>query len=116
MDLFSNFPTTGYTFLQLSTGGVRGNSVVAETAAVGIFKLRRGLTANSQSENVTSTATLHIKPSEGFIATVVGNLIGHGIRKDSVDYRIVGMTAGMGGLGFDVLEHYTLTLQQEDLV
>ncbi len=115
MDLFSSFPTTEYTFLQLSSGGVRGNSIVTETAADGIFKLRRGLTSDGSTENVTSTATLHVKPFEGYIGTV-GDLIGHGIRKDGVDYRIVGMTAGMGGLAFDVLEHYTLTLQQEDLV
>jgi len=116
MDLFSNFPTTAYTFLQLGAGGVRGNSIVAQTPANGIFKQRSGLASSSNAENVTSTSTLHIKPLEGFIATVGGKLVGHGIRKDSQDYRIVNVTSGIGGLGFDVLEHYTLTLQKEDLV
>ena len=111
--VFDMFPETPYTFLQLSNGGVLGNGVIAKTNATGIFKDRRGLLQTPQGETPESTSTLHIHPTESFITAVAGELEQHGILRDGLTYRIVGMT---GGFNFEtnVLEHYRLTLKRED--
>lgn len=112
-DIFSTFKTTPYTFLVLGQGGVYGNTSIQEYAAEGVFKLRRGLTQGVNVQNPTSTATLHIKPLEGFLDGL-DDLIGNGVRVDGKDYRIVGQTDGMN-FDTNVLEHITLTLQVESL-
>lgn len=113
MDVFSLFKTTPYTFLVLGQGGIRGNKVLSSHDAIGIFKLRRGLTQGRDVQNATSTATLHIKPSESFLVGL-NDLVGNGVTVNNQSYRIVGVTNGMN---FDnnVLEHITLTLQVEAL-
>ena len=112
LDVFSNFPTTPYTFIVSGQGGIYGNSVIAQFNAQGIFKLRRGITDTSYGEVPTSTATLHIKPSETFVSTY-RPLEGHGVIVNGNQYRIVGVTEGMN-FDTNVLEHITLTLQVED--
>lgn len=110
--IFDHFEVTPYLFLKISRGEVYGNVIEETIEAEGVFKLRNGqITVNNQ-ESVQSDATLHIKPSEPFAST---DMVGQGIRKDGLDYEIVGQT---GGFNFDtnVLEHYRLTLQRSSLV
>lgn len=110
--IFDHFEVTPYTFLVISRGEVYGNVILDTIEAEGVFKLRNGQVTVNNQESVQSDATLHIKPSESF-ATV--DMVGQGIRKDGLDYEIVGQT---GGFNFDtnVLEHYRLTLQRSDFV
>jgi len=112
LDIFSTFRTTPYTFLKLGQGGLRGNGTLQEFEAEGVFKLRRGITQGVDIQNPTSTATLHIKPSETFLSGLA-TLEGHGIKYDGQLYRIVGVTEGMN-FSTNVLEHITLTLQTEE--
>lgn len=114
LTVFQAFPELmqTYTFLELGQGGIYGNGIISETQAEGIFKTRKGLLQNGNVENLNSTSTLHIKPTESFIATVNGNLIGHGIRFGGSDYRIEGLTGGKPG---PMSEHYTLTLKAVSL-
>lgn len=114
MDVFNAFSTTPYTFIQLSRGGVRGNSITSETEAQGIFKLRSALVRNESAEGKDSNATLHIKPSEPFVDSNNGNLVGHGIRINTREYTIVGQTEGFN-YHSNELEHITVTLQETDL-
>ena len=118
MDLFALFANTDYTFLQLDQN-VEGNVIVEETPAVGVFKLRDGMTALDNVEFNTSDATLHIKPDEAFIATVSGNLVGHGVRvgiagSSALDYRIEGSTEGRD---YDTgeLKFFLLNLKRTDI-
>ena len=111
LDIFSTFRTTPYTFLKLGQGGLRGNGTLQEFEAEGVFKLRRGITQGVDIQNPTSTATLHIKPSEAFLAGL-GRIEGHGVRVNGNKYRIVGVTEGMNFTN-NVLEHITLTLEVE---
>lgn len=114
LDIFSSFKTVPYTFSALGQGGIYGNSVIQSFNAEGVFKLRRGITDTSYGETPTSTATLHIKPSETFVSTYKP-LEGHGITVNGNTYRIVGYTEGYN-FDSNVLEHITLTLQVEDFV
>jgi hypothetical protein len=111
MDVFTVFKTTPYTFQKLGQGGIYGNKVLQETTADGVFKLRRGLTNGQDMQNAISTATLHIKPSEGFLSGL-SDLVGHGIKVNNQNYRIIGVTDGMN-FDSNVLEHITLTLEVE---
>lgn len=106
-DVFTNKP---YTFLQVARGTAIGDTVTATTEATGVFKLRSGFTKGDTEETGTSDATLHIRPSESFISTNDGNLVGHGIAVEEHTYEVIGQT---GGDNFDtgVREHITLTLQ-----
>lgn len=109
------FTTTDYTFLELSSG-IGGNKVVTETTGNGILKHRTGMVQEVGTETLTSESTLHIRPSEAFISTVGGHsqLVGHGIRAEGKDYRIIGVTAGTD---FDSgsIEFYRATLKREAL-
>lgn len=116
MDVFNLFATTNYTFLQLDSK-TGGNAIEAEFTANGIVKLRDGMTQVDNVEAPDSTSTVHIRPTESFIATVGGNLVGHGIRvvkgnHETADYRIMGQVEGFdfdtGQLGF-----YKVTLKRE---
>jgi len=110
MDVFTTFRTTPYLFQTLGQGGIYGNKVTQTYNAEGVFKLRRGITQGQDMQNVVSTATLHIKPSEPFVGLYL--LEGNGIQHEGENYRIVGVTKGMN-FDTNVLEHITLTLQVE---
>lgn len=112
LDVFSTFKTTPYTFIVYGQGGIYGNTSIEEYPAEGVFKLRRGVSNTALGENPTSTATLHIRPSEGFL-NAHRPIEGHGIKVGDDEYRIVGVTEGMN-YSTNVLEHITLTLQVEE--
>lgn len=111
VEVFDCFDLTAYTFLELSRGGVAGNTIVASYSADGVYKLRSDLTRNANNETKESNATLHIRPTESFLSGLGGNLVGHGIQVAGKDYEIIGQT---GGKNFHngVMEHYTATLQE----
>lgn len=111
MNIFTTFRTTPYTFLKQGQGGIYGNSTLQEYSAEGVFKLRRGVTRGQKLENATSTATLHIKPSEGFLSGL-GRIEGHGVVVNGEKYKIVGVSDGMD-FSTNVLEHITLSLEVE---
>ena len=108
LTVFDVFDTVTYTFLEISRGGVAGDTIDSETTATGVFKLRNGMNVSNDQETKTSDATLHIRPSETFVST---GLTGHGIRVDGREYEIIGTTEGAN---FDtgVVEHYRVTLQE----
>lgn len=112
LDVFTIFKTTPYTFVKYGQGGIYGNTSLQEWNAEGVFKLRRGVSNTALGENATSTATLHIKPSETFLSGLT-TIEGHGIKVNDLEYRIVGVTEGMN-YSTNVLEHITLTLQVEE--
>lgn len=120
MNPFELFPEAvqQITFLELSQGGILGNTIKSTHTFNGILKERKGMTQNQNMELKESTSTLHIPPSEAFIALVGGELVGHGIRAtkngSTVDYRIVGQPEGYD---FDTgeLEFFYVTLKQESL-
>lgn len=116
MNVFANFASTPYTFLELHRGGVLGNTIKDETDAMGVFKERDGQNLFNQTMTTEdSDATLHIRPDEPFLATLNYNLVDHGIRHSGQDYRIIGQTTGRGGLDFSLIEHYRVTLRRESL-
>ena len=106
-DLFVSVP---YTFLEISRGGVAGDTIVNTVDADGVFKLRDGMNVNNDQETKSSDATLHIRPTESFVST---GLVGHGIAVNGRTYEIIGRTEGMN---FDtgVVEHYRVTLQERE--
>lgn len=111
MDIFTSFKQVPYTFLKLGQGGIYGNGTLESTDAYGVFKLRRGVTQGSDLQNATSSATLHIKPSEAFLEGLE-SIEGNGVEVAGKKYRIIGVTEGMN-FQTGRLEHYTLTLQVE---
>jgi hypothetical protein len=116
MDVFSNFANTPYDFLKLNRGGVKGDSIEVLTSSTGVFKERDGrVPFNSNQDTENSDATLHVRPSEPFLAGLNYNLVGNGIRHQDQDYLIVGQTTGRGGTDFGTIEHYRLTLRRESL-
>lgn len=110
--VFDHFEVTPYEFLSIKRGTVLGNVIEESFEATGVFKLRNGIISVTNQESHQSDATLHIRPSESFATT---DMVGQGIRKDGIDYEIVGQT---GGFNFDTneLEHYRVTLQRADFV
>jgi len=113
MEVFDVFDLTDYTFLQISRGGVTGNSIQSQIQAQGVFKLRSQMVRGENSETKNSNATLHIRSTEPFIATNSENLVGHGVIVNGKQYEIIGQTAGKN---FDngVVEHYTATLEETE--
>lgn len=118
MGPFDLFTTTDYTFLQLDSKS-GGNVIVAEFPTSGIVKLRDGMTQADNVEAFESTSTVHVRPTEPFLSTLGGNLVGHGIRvvkdnHDSAEYRITGQVEGYD---FDTgrLEFYKVTLKRESI-
>lgn len=71
--VFEVFDTTVYTYLQISRGGVAGNTINAQYAGDGVFKLRTGMIRGESSENVEQGATLHVRPTESFLGNVPTN-------------------------------------------
>lgn len=120
MDVFQTFTTTSYTFLELSSGGILGNTVKSQQNATGVFKERNGMTQYLENmETKDSDATLHIRPDEAFLASVGGDTVGHGVRvaKNNAspqNYRIIGQVEGYN-FHSGVLEFYRLTLKAESL-
>lgn len=116
--IFDLFENTSYTFLQLDSKS-GGNEVVESWDASGIVKLRDGMVQVDNMEAFDSTSTIHIKPNEPFVATLGGNLVGHGVRvekdnHDSAEYRIEGQVEGYD---FDLgaIEFYKVTLKRESI-
>lgn len=115
--MFDLFSTTDYTFLVLDST-IDGNIVTAEYPANGIVKLRDGMARSDNAETYESTSTVHVRPSEPFLAAIDNNMIGHGIRatKDGKEavYRIIGQVEGYD---FDLgqLEFYQVTLKKEEI-
>ena len=111
--VFDVFDLSPYTFLEISRGTVAGDMITSQTQADGVFKLRTGFVSADNQETRQSDATLHIKPSESFLAINDGNLVGHGIRVQGKDYEITGIT---GGDNYDngIREHYRATLGATD--
>lgn len=71
--VFDVFDLSDYTFLEISRGGVTGNTIVDTYEAQGVFKLRSGLIRGQNSENVEQGATLHIRPTESFVESLGTN-------------------------------------------
>lgn len=71
--VFDVFNTSPYEYLEISRGGVAGNTITNTYSAEGIFKLRTGLLRNENSENVEQGSTLHVKPTESFLSGVPSN-------------------------------------------
>ena len=57
MTVFDVFKNTPYTFLQISRGGVTGNTIISTHQAMGVFKLRKDMVRGSNEETVDSTST-----------------------------------------------------------
>lgn len=118
MSVFNLFNTTDYTFLQLvSKSG--GNAIVEEFEANGIVKLRDGMIQTDNMEQREATSTIHIRPSEPFVGTLGGNLVGHGVRvakdnHEATEYRI---QSQVEGYDYDSgqLEFYRVTLERESI-
>lgn len=115
MGVFDLFTTTNYTFLQLASKS-GGNTIVAETEANGIVKLRDGMIQTDNMEQREATSTIHVRPTEPFLTTLNNNLVGHGVQVAKGDqtatYRI---ESQVEGFDFDtgVTEFYKVTLKRE---
>lgn len=116
MGVFQLFATTNYTFLELESG-IGGNRIVSETEANGIVKLRDGMLQTDNMEQRQATSTIHIRPTEPFIATLGGDMVGHGVRvekdnHEATEYRI---ESQVEGYDFDSgqVEFYLVTLKRE---
>lgn len=112
-EVFDVFDLTDYTFLRISRGGVTGNTIVGYYETNGVFKLRTDLVRGQNAETKESNATLHVRPTESFLAALEGNMVGHGVVCSGKTYEVIGQT---GGKNFHngVMEHYTVTLQETD--
>ena len=107
MDVFSLFVETPFVFFEVKRGGVMDNQIVSRRNLKGVFKMRDGMTQGSREVH-KSDATLHVRPND-----FGGNpqLVGHGVRVDGVDYKIIGQT---NGTNFHTgrIEHIRLTLER----
>lgn len=117
MDVFQLFDTTDYAFLQLQSK-TGGNTIVEEWEANGVVKLRDGMVQVDNVESYESSATIHIRPDEPFIALLEGNLAGHGIRatkgSQTAEYRITGQVEGYD-FDTNTLEFIKVTLKRESV-
>lgn len=113
IEVFDVFDLTDYTFLQVSRGGIVGNTVVDTFEAEGVFKLRSDLVRGENAETKESNATLHVRSTESFLSAINNNMVGHGVDVFGRVYEVIGQT---GGKNFHdgVMEHYTLTLQESE--
>ncbi len=112
MTVFDAFGQTPYTFLEVSRGEVYGNKILSQTELQGVFKMRAGMIVSNNQERRQSSATLHVHPED---YEDYSNIVGNGIRRNGVDYAIIGVTEGRN---FDnnVVEHLTFTLERSDYV
>lgn len=114
VSVFDVFDLTNYTFLELSRGGVAGNTVVNQYDTTGVYKLRSDIVRGENAETKESNATLHVRSTESFLSGLDNNLVGHGVLVADKQYEIVGQTGGRNYAN-GVLEHYTATLQETSL-
>jgi hypothetical protein len=118
MELFTQFTTTSYTFLQLESG-IGGNKVIAEYTTDGIVKLRDGMQHTDGMDERQTTSTVHIRPTEAFVGTLGANLVGHGIRVTKDDYNAATyrIESQVEGYDFDTGEvaFYKVTLKPESI-
>jgi hypothetical protein len=102
--------------LESKTGG---NAVITQYQAEGIIKLRDGMVQTDNMETREATSTIHIKPTEAFVADLGANLVGHGIRVAKGDYEVANyrIESQVEGYDFDsgTLEFYKVTLKRENL-
>lgn len=117
--MFNLFNTNPYTFVILEKELI-GSVATTEYEAEGVIKFRDGEVVSNNAETFSSSATLHIKPDETFIALLDGNLLGNGVRivdeaGETEDYKIIGQSIGKD---FDTgnVEFYKVTLQKENIV
>ena len=115
MTVFDVFKAVPYSYLVIAQGTVRGDAVVSERQLEGIFKDKAGEVQSGNMEALSSTATLHVRPSDFPEVTDCLQLIGQGVSVNGQDYSITGATAGQN---FDtgVTEHYRRTLQKAEFV
>ncbi|MCA9339269.1 hypothetical protein KC939_02890, partial [Candidatus Saccharibacteria bacterium] len=73
VEVFDVFDLSEYTFLEISRGGITGNTIEDTYTAYGVFKLRSGFIRGENSENVEQGATLHIRPTEAFVKAQTPN-------------------------------------------
>lgn len=71
--VFDVFDLSSYTFLEIERSGIKGNTIVRQVDAYGVFKLRSGFLRAQNSENTEQGATLHIRPSESFVESHTTN-------------------------------------------
>lgn len=90
--VFDVFDTSPYIYLEISDG-VAGKTITAQYMADGIFKLRTGLVRGQNSENVEQGATLHIRPTEGFLSSVPSNREHYTATLVETDYSDYGDTS-----------------------
>lgn len=119
MNPFTLFANTPYTFLQIKQD-VTGNRVEQEYEAHGIFKIRDAMLQIDNVEQYEGIeASLHIKPSEPFIALLNAELVGHGIKasKDGTEPLTYRIRAIYEGRDFDTgqLSFYRVLLKRESL-
>jgi hypothetical protein len=114
-NLFANDP---YTFLKLESK-TGGNAVITQYQTQGVVKLRDGMLQADNMETRQATSTVHIKPTEAFVADLGANLVGHGIRVSKGDYEVANyrIESQVEGYDFDsgTLEFYKVTLKRENL-
>lgn len=117
--VFDVFVNQTYTFLRVKQSA-SGNEVEQEYEATGIVKLRDGMTQTDNMEQRLSTSTIHVRPTEAFVADLDGNLVGHGVRVMSssgepLEYRITAQTVGRNfDTGAD--EHIRVEVKKESFV
>lgn len=119
MDPFTLFTNTPYTFLKIKQD-VTGNTIDEEWEATGIFKIRDAMVQIDNIEQFDGLeASLHIKPSEPFIAELNAELVGHGIKasKDGTEPLTYRIRAIVEGRDFDtgLLSFYRVLLKRESL-
>lgn len=112
------FKLENYTFV-IAKKELVGNVEQTSYQGKGLFRLKDGLVVNNNAETINSNATLHIKPTEEFMAVLNGNLIGNIIERNNKlggkeSYRIVGQSVGED-YDFGELFKFRVTLQREDL-
>lgn len=71
--VFDVFDLSEYTFYELESDTITGNKIVDSVTSDGVFKLRSGLVRSPNSENLEQGATLHIRPTESFVAVQTPN-------------------------------------------
>lgn len=110
MDVFESFPEADllYTFLTVKNGTIKGDVVISESEHYGVFKFRQGVSFINGIQTTDSTSTIHVR-AQDYPQTQVFE--GNGIRRNGVDYKIVGSTEGRN-YETNELEHYRLTLER----
>lgn len=114
MDLtvFDVFPEVAYEYLNISRGGVYGNTILSSTDASGVVDIEGDIVSVGNQESRQANSLLYIHPTESFI-TNPKLLVGNGIRVLGNEYDIVGYGVGRNQETQEV-EHFELTLNAAD--